>query len=318
LHRVGNAAPSLASGIVARYRDGVARALTIDVFSYLSYRAFLRDAYHNLKAQQRGFSYRWFSKRAGLASPNFLKLVMDGKRNLSPRGAESFAVALGLAGREIAFFRELVDFEQALTTPDKNRAWERLAAHPVHRLVCARQRDYVEYLSRWWHVAIRELIGLPGFREDPEWIGRQLRPTISSAQARAAIELLLAVGAVERDGDGRLRRAEASSAVVPEVRALAEANFHREMLQRASAALEPMAPEERELTSATVTLSSRSLQLVQARLAQLRAEVLELARRDVADRVVHLHMQAFAIAALDADAPAAVARAAPQLVEDGA
>jgi uncharacterized protein (TIGR02147 family) len=63
----------------------------VDVFEYLDYRAFLRDIYLAKKAERRGFSFRAFSRRANLRSPNYLKLVMDGERNLSRAMAERFA-----------------------------------------------------------------------------------------------------------------------------------------------------------------------------------------------------------------------------------
>ena len=53
-----------------------------EVFDYLDYRAFLRDHYLD-KKQRQGLSFRGFSKRAGLKSPNYLKLVIDGQRNLT-------------------------------------------------------------------------------------------------------------------------------------------------------------------------------------------------------------------------------------------
>jgi len=52
------------------------------VYAYLDYRAFLRDYYAERKAASRAFSYRAFSKRAGVSAPNYLKLVIDGKRSL--------------------------------------------------------------------------------------------------------------------------------------------------------------------------------------------------------------------------------------------
>jgi microcystin degradation protein MlrC len=51
----------------------------IDVFQYLDYRVFLADFYRAKK--RSGFSYRAFSRAAGLGAPNYLKLVMDGDRN---------------------------------------------------------------------------------------------------------------------------------------------------------------------------------------------------------------------------------------------
>ncbi len=52
------------------------------IFTYTDYRAFLHDAYTHAKATNPAFSYRYFAKKAGFSSPNFLKLVIDGVYNL--------------------------------------------------------------------------------------------------------------------------------------------------------------------------------------------------------------------------------------------
>lgn len=70
--------------------DSVKKGSPVEVYGYLDYRAFLADLYTAKKA--RGFSYRSFSRRAGLSSPNYLKLVIDGQRNLSAKMAERFAL----------------------------------------------------------------------------------------------------------------------------------------------------------------------------------------------------------------------------------
>lgn len=296
-----------------KYLLGVARALSIDVFSYLSYRSFLRDAYTDLKSRQRGFSYRWFSKRAGLSSPNFLKLVMDGKRNLSPRGAEAFATALGLVGREASFFRELVDFEQAETAADKNRAWDRLSSYQGHRQVHGLERHQFEYLSKWWHPAIREMVAIPGFREDAEWIAKQLRPSITAAQARAALELLVALGFVARDEDGSLRQVDQLISTGPEVRSLAAGNFHRQMLTRAAESIELVERTERDISSITVAVSRKSFALIKERIHQLRSELMELAAREGnPDRVVQVNFQAFPLAIIEDTAAPGARRLGPR------
>ena len=68
------------------------RRCPIDVFGYLDYRQFLADFYA-AKKQARGFSYRAFSRIARLGAPNYLKLVIMGKRNLTPTMAARFATA---------------------------------------------------------------------------------------------------------------------------------------------------------------------------------------------------------------------------------
>lgn len=278
----------------------MSRNLEIDVFAYLSYRTFLKDAYSDLKGRQRGFSYRWFSRKAGLSSPNFLKLVIDGKRNLSARTAASFAQALGLNTSESAFFRELVDFEQADTSAEKNRAWERLSTYQGHRKVRALERHQFEYLSRWWYPAIRELAACPGFREDPEWIARTLRPAITPAQAKAALELLTTLGFLERGPDGTLRQGEPLLSTGPEVKSLAVGNFHRQMLQRSADAIELFARGERDISALTVAVSPAGFALFKEKIAALRAELLELSAREHApDRVVQLNFQAFPLAVVE-------------------
>ncbi|HSA60450.1 MAG TPA: TIGR02147 family protein, partial [bacterium] len=47
-----------------------------NLFNYLDYRHFLRDWLQSAK-KNYGFSYRFFSKRAGLKSPSLYKMVMD-------------------------------------------------------------------------------------------------------------------------------------------------------------------------------------------------------------------------------------------------
>jgi hypothetical protein len=79
---------SAAQSQVGPYDD---RSLVFD-----DYRAALRALYAHKKQHEYGFSHRAFSRRAGLKSTNFLKLVMDGERNVSPKVAARFADALGL------------------------------------------------------------------------------------------------------------------------------------------------------------------------------------------------------------------------------
>jgi uncharacterized protein (TIGR02147 family) len=75
-----------------------------DVFRFRDYRAYLRALYAHNKANGYGFSLRAFSKRAGLTSSNYLKLVMDGDRNLTSQAAGRFATACGLSGQAADYF----------------------------------------------------------------------------------------------------------------------------------------------------------------------------------------------------------------------
>ncbi len=279
------------------HSEHVPRALSINVYEYLDYRAFLRDAYTDLKQRQRGFSYRWFAQRAGMSSPNFLKLVIDGARNLTARSADRFADALGLNTQESAFFRELVAFGQAGTAAEKNEHYDRIGAYRRHRAVKRLERSAFEYLSKWYYPAIRELVSCNGFREDPDWIASRLQPAITPKQAKRAVELLLRLGFLQRDDRGRLVHGEALLSTGPEVRSLAVGNFHRQMMTRAAESIETVPPDKREVSGTTVALSAEAFEMFKAKIQQLRAELLELSAEESSPtRVVQFNFQAFPLA----------------------
>src|SRR5436190_23110865 len=102
------------------------RTRPVRAFSYLDHRLFLRDLYAEKKRQGKGFSYRAFSRRAGIRSTNYLRLVVVGKRNLSAEMAVRFARGFGLEGTEAEYFCDLVAFTQAKTSEERNRAHARL------------------------------------------------------------------------------------------------------------------------------------------------------------------------------------------------
>src|SRR3954470_5034384 len=101
-----------------------------DVFRFRDYRAFLRAFYEQNKSNEYGFSLRAFSKRARLRSSNYLKLVMDGERNLTSEMAVRFAKACSLRGQAADYFCELVAFNQAKSAAERERAYARLIRFP--------------------------------------------------------------------------------------------------------------------------------------------------------------------------------------------
>lgn len=164
---------------------------------YLDYRTFLADFYEAKK--RRGFSYRAFSRATGLGAPNYLKLVIAGKRNLTPVMAERFAASCGLANEPAAYFQQLVAFNQAKTAAERNRSYERLTGFRRYRQVQKLELAHAAYHSTWYLPAIRELCASAAFLDDHEWLAGVLRPPIKASEAKNAIDLLLELGLLERD-----------------------------------------------------------------------------------------------------------------------
>ncbi len=83
------------------------------IYGFEDYREFLRSFYDYRKASNAGYSYKRFSEDAGIVSPNLLKLVIDGKKNLTTNTIQKFAKGLHLKGVEVFYFETLVHYNQA-------------------------------------------------------------------------------------------------------------------------------------------------------------------------------------------------------------
>lgn len=269
-------------------------AAEIDVFAYLDYRAYLRDYYNARKAAGRGFSYRSFSRRAGLKSPNYLKLVMDGERNLSADMAERFAQACGLKDDEVRYFVDLVNFGQAASLAERNQHYGRLTGFQRYRNAHKLDLAHAAYYSAWYMPAIRELVARADFRADPSWIAEQLIPPIAPTEAARALETLLELGLLVKDEGGVLRQADALLSTGPETRGLHIASYHRAMMQRAMESIDLVPAHQRDISSLTLCLGEAGLRAFKERVQRFRKELLELsALEPKPEQVVQINFQLF-------------------------
>ncbi|MEQ1501028.1 MAG: TIGR02147 family protein [Myxococcota bacterium] len=270
------------------------------VFDYLDFRAFLADWFVAKKRVNPRFSHRVFARAAGQKSPSLLHHVIEGHRNLTGATAEAFAAAMKLGAAEATFFAHLVELGQATTDGERNEAWERIAA--TRRFRDARRIDGAgfEYLSSWFYPAIRELAYRPDFVDDAEWIARTLRPKITVARARRAVDALVGMGMLVADADGRLRPADASVVTPHEVAGLAVHNYHHGMLERAREAIAAFDPEERHFGGVTVAVPASLVQRLKQEVAAFQERVLNLCdtASEPRDRVYQLNLQLFPLTEL--------------------
>jgi uncharacterized protein (TIGR02147 family) len=247
------------------------------IFEYDDYRAYLRDLYARSKAENSKFSFRYFSRLAGFQSPNFLKRVMDGERNLTLLSIEKFAKALKLNKDESFFFRNLVLLNQSRSTEEKQAYAEQLLKSQTYKKIFPLKESQFKYYNQWYFIPIRELIGLPGFKEDPGWIARKLVPEISPQEAQKAIDELLKMGLVDRDANGRLRLTQTHIKTDDQVISASLAHYHREMAKKAGDSIDLIPREKREISSVTLPVSEKTLKKIKELVKKLQVEIVAAA-----------------------------------------
>ena len=277
----------------AHFQD-VPRRPAIDVFEYLDYRAYLRDVYIAKKGDGGTFSFRAFSRRAGLRSPNHLKRVTDGERNLTREMAVRYAKALELGGDAASYFLDLVTFNQAKTSVERNLAYEGLTGFRDYRRAHKLDLAHADYYGKWYLPAVREMALRPDFEPNARWIAKRLLPRISTADAKRALVTLIELGLLVKHADGRVTVGDAVVTTGAETRGLHIGNYHRAMMERAAASIELVPAPLRDISSLTFCVGEDGLRRIKARIQRFRQELVMLATQEQeGEQVVQLNMQLF-------------------------
>lgn len=264
----------------------------VDVFRYRDYREFLAAFYAQGKAA--GLSYRGFARSAGLGAPNYLKLVIEGKRNLSEEMAGRFARACRLNEESTDYFKLLVAFSHATEDAERNALHERLSRFSRFRSAQPLELAQKDYHSSWYIPALRELVTCPGFVEDPGWIAAHLEPNISEREAAHALDVLQRLGLLERDERGKLGQATRAVSTGQQASGLHIRNYHAELMQRAVHAMHHLSAEERYISALTLSASAATFDEVKKRVLAFRQELIALCDADPAPaRVLQLNLQLF-------------------------
>lgn len=252
------------------------------VFEYQQYREFLRDYYSAQKSAKSGFTYARFSEKAGLGSPNYYKLVMEGEKNLTGSNIIRFCQGLGLESHEADYFEALVQFNQADEVEIRKHYQDRMTRlKQRHASSGGSNRTLEEFefevMSSWIHHAVMVLTQVRGFRESPAWIKSRLWDLVGEQEIAQAIESLLAVGLLVRDENGKLKQRHKQVKTRTDLKRQAGRIFYEGLFARVSQSLKLDQPEDRELGAYLVSFSKAELPELRKRVREFMASLNEWA-----------------------------------------
>ncbi|MBN1601343.1 MAG: TIGR02147 family protein [Chitinispirillaceae bacterium] len=264
------------------------------IFSYINYRLFLKDYYEENKEKSKYFSYRYFSTKAGINSPSFLKQVIESKRNLTTISIEKFLAALKFSDKEAAFFRHLVFFNQAKLAREKQQHYTMM----LSMMQSVREQRLTalqhEYYNHWFVPVIREVVCHFDFRGNYKELAAAVSPPIAVREARFAVKLLKDLNLIELAPNGTFRQTAAAIISDSSVGRMAVRSFNREMLKKAEIALDETSIEERQIYGVTVGISKECYNVLVAEMAAFRDRLVSIVNNDkCSDRVYQMQMQLF-------------------------
>ena len=271
-----------------------------NIFDYLDYRTFLSDMFDFKKKSNHNYSYRVFAGKAGFSSPNFLKLVTSGQRNLTNESIGKMAKGFDLKKQERDFFENLVFMNQASTHDDKNHYYTKMMSVNGYLKSHKLDTSSYKYFSKWFYPAIREIAVFGDASHTPEGIADVLIPGISVKEVEKALDLLLELGLLRKDKDGKWEQVDKVLTTGPEVKSLVIANYHKEMIKLGMEALERHPKNKRDISGVTLSVKKDKITELKKRIIAFRKELLKLESEDEnPEQVIQINIQAFPLTKLE-------------------
>lgn len=273
----------------------MAESKSPNISDYTDFRKYLRDYYTYMKGTTSFFSHRYFMNKAEIRSPNFLKNIMEGKKNLTKESVLKFASALGLTKKEAEYFENMVFFDQSKTSNKKQYFYERMKLFSGDVVRATIEDGQIAYFLKWYHCLVRELVVIRNYRDDWAMLANDVRPRITLAQARKSVKLLLKLGLIKKNDNGTYSQTSRNvTAGRHPVDVMVIRQYHKQALDNAKKAIDSFPVTERTLTSLIMSLSEGTYKEIEEEIREFRNRITLIANKSSdSDRVYQITIQLF-------------------------
>jgi len=261
------------------------------IFDYLNYREFLKDHYDFTKSTNPSFSYRVFSEQTDMTKQHLI-MIVNGKRNLTTKSKEKISKAFSLNPDEKKYFNILIEFNNE---SDHKKQTEYLKEmHKLSRNVQQKEiGDGNRLLSKWYYLAVKSLVSTKNFNPNPVSISKNLRDLITPEEAIDALETLLEIGLIEKDGT-RYKSLDSHLKTKDETISLYIKNLHKQLLDLGSNIIDFVPQEEREFRAITIDVPASAIPLIKEKIKFFFKEIVNVSdSKELSEEVCQLNVQFF-------------------------
>jgi uncharacterized protein (TIGR02147 family) len=262
------------------------------VFDYLEYRDYLKSHYEYNKERYPFYSYRYIGAKTGLDASFYVK-VLQKQIHVSNKAIPALISFLKLNKKEGEYFKLLVRFNKAKQQEEMKLYFEKLI-EMREPLTHALDADRYEFFSKWYYIAMRELLNCYRFDGNYKALAMKLDPPISAAQARKAVELLVRLSLIKKREDGSYELTDQFVTTGESWNSIAIENFQKESIRLAGESIVRIPKQNRETSTVTVSASWECFTAMKERLREVRKELLEMAKLDESPQsVFQINFQIF-------------------------
>ena len=273
---------------------------------YMSYREYLADYYQYKRKASKGslrqYNYAVFSAAANIKSPNYLKMIIEGKRNLSEDMIGKFGKALGFNKEQTEEFRLLVNFTQATDPADRNIFLKKMSEHRVGVKLKTGEidRKSFEKVPNWVAWIVYAMVDQEGVSFDTASLKALLRGKASEDEIENSLQALIASGELRRDEKtGEIKKARSLTESPEDIPVALVRKLQSQLMYLGLESIYQDQPTDREFGTLTMSLTKAEFEEIKFKLRQMRKGLNKdnsIARmKSKGERVYQLNIQLFPV-----------------------
>jgi uncharacterized protein (TIGR02147 family) len=262
------------------------------ILEYLNYRRYMHDFYEERK-KSSAFSWREFAKLAGFVSPTYLKLVCDGKTNLSKPGIQKVAKAMGLEGFERTFFEHLVQLDHAKSDAEKKAVLAKILQSAKENKMFVLNADGFRFCEHPVCPIVRELAPLmPGAL--PSEMAAKINSEVTALDVRDTLQFLVKTGLLKKTGENSYEQTSKMVKISKDALPLTVRSMNREMGRLGFLSLDNTEVDERSVSGLTMGVDEITYRRIEREVNECRRKVAAIAGEcKKINQVYRLNLQLF-------------------------
>ena len=267
---------------------------TGSIFKYTDYRSYLHAYAHDSKRKNARWSYGQWAMQLDLRGTASLTMVLNGQRRPGPNMTQKFVGFFKLKGKEREYFYDLVRLEKVKDDPRLSvLLMEQMSkVHPNQEFKVLDHKTF-SAISHWHYYAIREMTRLADFQENPNWIVRHLHFKITPREVKVAIQTLLELGLLKRDGEEKFKVSYGRLDTQNHVASEGIKRFHEQMISHGKESVRLIPVEEREITASTFTMRSANIPKAKEMIRKFKQKFCRLLEEEGGDQTYQINIQFF-------------------------
>lgn len=278
----------------------------LNLEKYLDFRLLLNDFYEMKKKQSeksiRPYNYATFSAAADIKSPNYLKMIIEGKRNLSDEMIFKFAKAMSLTKEQTTEFLILTHYSQSKDPAERNLFLKELNDFRVKKKLKSGEIDKAafEKVPDWIAWVLYSMLDQQNVSFEPGSLARLLRSKASPEEIDLSLKVLADNKKITRDAvTGKIEKVLTATESGEEIPVDLVRKLQAELMYLGLESLFQDSATEREFGSATLALTKEEFEEIRFQLRKLRKQI----QKDIGvkrlaskgDRVYQLNMQLYPV-----------------------